>query len=169
MLRNQEGAYIVNDWTSIYDFGDAVRQTTLQSYFDIETAYIDTYMEILLSKKVSCLTLNHVETVSNVQECIEELKMLNVQLSNTQIELLRTIRDGYQFTLNKFPDVFRLIMRELIWCNLCDCCGNNIIEFGHDYYTYITCQIIGENIIKHARSKGIYIEANWQSADCNGL
>lgn len=169
MLRNQKGAYIGNDWTSIYDFGDAVRQTTLQSYYDIETAYIDTYMEILISKKVSYLTLNHVEIVSDIQECIEKLKTLNVKLSTTQIELLRTIRDGCQFALNEFPDIFKLVMRELIWCDLCNCFENIIIEFGYDYYTYITCQIIDENIIEYAHSKGIYIGANWQLTDSNGL
>lgn len=169
MLRNHKGAYMGNDWTSIYDFGDVGRQTTLQLYYDTETAYIDTYMEMLLSKKVSYLTLNHVEIVSDIQECIEKLKTLNVKLSTTQIELLRTIHDGCQLTLNEFPDIFKLVMRELIWCDLRDYCGNIIIEFGCDYYTYITCRIIDENIIEHARSKGIYIEANWKSTDSNGL
>lgn len=158
-LRSYDGKYLIDEWTSFYDFKKTLSKALpLDSYFDTENAYSKVYMRLFRSLRISKLQIQNLEQYLSVNECIQAVNSCGATLSSNQLALLKILHNGYEFEINQFKDIFQLVMRELIWCNMESSDKTATLEFGYDYYTYITCLGIDQTIITYALENGIYIE-----------
>ena len=157
-FRNHKGAYYRPEWTSCTDIGHVFLGKTLtcKEYLFVENAYISTIMLILGVFHSKSGYVDACEKRFSLKKIQRRLKSVGLRLHIRDRILFNKVQNNYILKYRQIPSVLRLVLRECIWCKIA--CTNVNIEFGYDYYIYIYCDVISEDIIKTVRQKGIYIE-----------
>ncbi len=155
--RDCNDVYTRSEWTSVYDFARSKR-LPLQTYLETEKAYIATYLDILRANHVVMLQLRQVENALTVQECLQTADAYGISLTDAQLLFLQNADENTAFAIDDFVTVFQLIIRELLWGSIQSSDGTVVITVGYDYYTYITCPEITQDLIAAAKRRSIYIE-----------
>ena len=160
LYRDELGRYIVNEWTSIYDIGKTFNgmHFTLEEYLRVENNYTNVYINLLKYFNVEILGVFNIEKNFTIDEIIQKMNIYSINLSTDELDIFLKACNSYLIGIDRLEYIFKLIMREMIWCNLKDNKNNILIEFGYDYYTYITCPVIDKKNIDKAYENGIYIE-----------
>lgn len=145
--RNQLGAYLRKEWSSYYDIGKDFNGKILLSdeYLVVEEKYCMVAWEILKHCNIEYVYIDNLE-MHNVDE-----------VNNSDKCFLDSIQNGMRISMNDLKKYMQYILREYFWCELIAKSGIKI-EFGYDYYMYITCDRIEQSVIDDYQKDGIYIE-----------
>jgi len=156
-FRNESGVYMHEEWTSYYDIGKEYcgKIFSVEDYYAMEEKYYMAIVDILMENKVDFV-------------CIENLELHNDKDSYCSKEdtiFLDKLYNGMQIELLDLKKYMQYILRESFWCDLVSKSGIKI-EFGYDYYMYITCEEINERLIKKYSEYGVYIEPYTGGSKC---
>lgn len=95
------------------------------------------------------------EVIVHNLEQYQELHELN--LSTKEINIITDIKEGMQIVTENIDDYVRLILKDYFWCELL--ASNGIkVEFGYDFYMYVSCPKLEGYLIRKYSSIGIFIE-----------
>lgn len=136
-LRDADGAYRVDDWTSISDVGRifAGRALTADDYQRVEDAY------------VAAISAAH-------EDC------------GAPALFARDVESRQEFALAeheplagpRLAEVIRGCLRELVWCRIESDDGQFSVHFGWDYYAYLTVAHLSARAQQTARDSGLFLE-----------
>lgn len=149
--RNENGAYLKDEWTSISDVGKSFdgKILTVEEYLKVEDAYVSTALKFFSESGIKFLQISYVEkrNLQNVEKHLYNDISFNPKY--VRKKLLVSGRD--------LEDICRLVLREIIWCRI-ETEGNFYIHFGYDYYMYIGSSIASKKTIKFGEKRGLFIE-----------
>jgi len=134
--RNEQGSYIVDEWTDFSDIGQEFGgvELTLDMYLEVENAYVSVVLSIFEKMNVSYVTIRQLEKHTAV-----------CQLHNNQ-----------KVMLSELSCVIRSVLRSQYWCKLV--AENCFVHFGYDFYMYIGCSMSKEEVGKSALKNGLFAE-----------
>ncbi|MDR1688736.1 MAG: hypothetical protein LBS21_09030, partial [Clostridiales bacterium] len=149
--RNTKGVYLGDDWTS---FNDVVKSSnnsilSFSQYLAVENLYVNTVKEFMKSVNLEQLLIDDLEKKfipPNDKYLITSI----IDVNSFYIQL----KNGMSLKCVALEVTIRLILREFIWAKL-KSTMNLEVHFGYDYYMYIGCSKLPENI----RSCGLFIES----------
>jgi len=135
-LRNINGYYELDDWTSISDIGSIFNNQVLTEadYLKIENSYIETAVSMLEEAQISFLEVTDIEQ-----------RGYEIALKN-----------GQKIYRDQWHDVIRSMLREELWCRLWN--KDSYVHIGYDYYMYVGVPIEPTASLKKALEISIYIE-----------
>ncbi|MEO8405690.1 MAG: hypothetical protein ABI480_13875 [Chitinophagaceae bacterium] len=153
LFRNNEGHYTKDEWIGYFQLGENVNGETLtfQEYLKVERKYI--LAAKLFFKLHGCENF----IVKNL-----ERKGTASYQQNDRSELVRLydfINDGTTISVDDIDNVIKLILRELIWCELF-CLHNELIavRFGYDMYMYFNSDKEWDGITAEINRIGLFID-----------
>ncbi len=151
-FRDEKGCYLAEEWTSISDVGKIFNTElfTMEKYLKVENSYIRAIETVLSDSSVTKLFIVSLEIY-------DDTKISDV-LSDYEIEVFHSLRDGMQINLNEIKIVVKLVLREVLWCKLCSFMRKIEIEFGYDYYMYIKIDSIERHTMQKLLSYGLFVE-----------
>lgn len=131
MLRNGQGAYLADEWTSVSDIGKMFRavQFNIQDYLATESRYVDSALYLWGLAQCPPLYVNSLETINykthlgNLPELCDVAHEFMPEKNQMLIDRVIIAR------------VVRLILREFLWCKL-EAKTGFYFHFGYDYYMY---------------------------------
>lgn len=152
-FRENNGAYIRNEWTSVSDIGHKFNDEIFEQtkYLKMEDLYVSIAMLFFQEIGLPFLTILELEIVDNIPPEIEKLGLANISHSYSSFV------NGQQLTSSEIEAVCRLNLRELIWCKLEEP-GKFFIHFGYDYYMYIGSILPSIKPIESAQKNGLFVE-----------
>lgn len=131
-LRDAQGRYTRNDWTSVSDVGSewADGVLTLERYLAIEDQYVSVVEQLMQSAGVSELCISHLEVHEgswrHVPSALQEETRSDLEL----------VRIGRPMGFDLIQKVVRLTLREVMWCRLIGT-RDFYVHFGYDYYMFV--------------------------------
>lgn len=153
-FRDENGHYTrVEDWTSPYDIGKTFngQAFTFEQYLRVESAYINTILMFIKESKVKSLRViwleNHKSKVQRKWQFLYEDEFQHIQLEEDMV-----------INLEDIPTICKMILRELIYCQLL-VKDQLFIHFGWDYYMYIGTNYQSTVAIDLAINNGLYVES----------
>lgn len=150
--RNNLGWYTVNEWTSISDIGQFhnEKRVSKKEYFEIENAYVESIIIIMNFLHLKSLTLSKLEKRSTRPR-------FKRYSSKSMQELYKKVTIGIELNKTQVADIARLVLRELIWCQLES--KDMFVHFGYDYYMYIgSSKELPHSIRTKIAKTGLFIE-----------
>lgn len=150
-FRDDRGAYLKDEWTSVSDVGKSFDGValTFNEYRKIEDAYVSTALRFVSEASLDALTISYLET-HRVSEARPE------DLQGIAIDPKRA-RKGMALSGEALDDICRLVLREIFWCKL-ESESGFYIHFGYDYYMYIGSPVPSEKAIAYGGRQGLFIE-----------
>ena len=150
-FRNERGAYLKDEWTSVSDIGKSFdgEVLTLEEYRRIESAYVSTALSFLSETGLEALTIKKLETYGILELRVGDLWGITFDP--------KLCREGMVISGDTLTDVCRLVLREVIWCNL-ESDNSFHINFGFDYYMYVSSSIRCEKSIAYGKQQGLFVE-----------
>ncbi len=129
--RDDQGRYLVDEFTSISDIGKTYdnHQLTPQLYILNEDSYVNCVRNFMTAAGIKRMWISDLEDKRRLGKCnidVERLRPTNVMV----------IYDGMSVEEENIDKIVRLNLRELIWCKLIDDNGS-YVHFGYDFYMYI--------------------------------
>jgi len=159
--RDSEGAYTdMSEWTSISDIGNPdYNNPTFEEYHKTENSYVNAIKIILTDKKIQSLKIDSLENYndkSDYDKIIDSDKLREIDFDYANdIEILK---NGGNLQNDYLEKTIRLILREFIWMELID--SELEVKFGYDYYMYIKCDRLSDDIIQKIEATGLFVEPN---------
>jgi hypothetical protein len=157
--RNSDGSY--NDhsaWTSISDIGKAkYGSPSYEDYRSSEDGYVNAVLAILESNGLSDLRVEDLELYDTAEdfEKHEETGRLRGIAVDFDKEV-KTLRNGAVVGKEAIKKIVRLILRETIWMRLMS--EKVEVKFGYDYYMYVKCSKLSDELIAAIEAKGVFVE-----------
>lgn len=160
LFRDEQGRYLVDEWTSFSDIGNSYdgKVFSLDEYECVENKYIQVLKAILQDKSIDKLIVKDLEKNFTLKEIDDLLNCGNLYLSENEKILLQLIVDESEISIIDVKELFKILLREYIWCRLISTMNNLVIEFGYDFYMYIYCNNISQHILDEIRMLQLYIE-----------
>ncbi len=159
--RDSEGIYKdITEWTSISDMGNPdFNNLTFEEYYKTETNYVNAIKFLLADKKISSLKINSLENYNDKSD-FDKFLGNNIlrEIDFDYINDIEILENGQNLQVDCLAKITRLILRELIWMELID--SELEIKFGYDYYMYVKCNRLSDNIIKKIEKTGLFVEPN---------
>lgn len=124
-LRDADGAYNRNEWTSHGDIGKVFDGAvlTLAEYLVVEARYLEILAEFLEWGRVEKLQVCGLEANDRAS------------LQSCRGAAIPDLSEGAWLDEATIRDVARLVLREVLWCRLE---GRGFyVHFGYDFYMYI--------------------------------
>jgi len=131
--RDAAGRYLSEEWTSFGDIGDGV---TLEEYQHFESMYIVTALEFIRESGLSGMRIAGLENPTNHAISFQE---------------------GTWLSIDALEEVFRLVLREHLWCRFENDSGA-YVHFGRDYYMYVGVTRTSPLVILSAERRGLFVE-----------
>lgn len=152
--RNSDGAYLKEEWTSVYDIEKSYSDSkvSLQNYLDVEGLYINTaycLYEICGAPKLYVKSLGKV--LRDDYSFLEKFKLSYRKHDISSLYENMVIPDK-QFFIN----VCKMCLREMVWCKL-ESDNGFYIHFGYDYYMYVG-GILNNISIDKCKREELYFE-----------
>lgn len=129
--RDEKGSYLKDDWTSVTDIGKfyADGVLTLETYLKTEDAYWDTVRKLFRSCHIDSMIIKDLEIYE------DRLEDIPAELQEASKARMAKIKNEDSLSIEGLEYVFRLALKELIWCKLFGEDGT-YLHFGYDYYIY---------------------------------
>lgn len=136
-LRDADGRFLKEDWTSVSDIGRTFLGTVLseESYKAVELRYTDAVLCFLEEADVDFLHALGVENHSGA---------------------LGVPQEGSLVKRDDIPAVVGAMLREEFWCRLES--SKAFVHVGYDYYMYLGVLHDCQNSIKFAHQNGLFVE-----------
>lgn len=150
-FRDERGAYLKDEWTSVSDVGTPFDGVTLtfEEYSKTEDAYVSTALSFVSEAGLDALTITYLETYGVAEARAEDLQGIAFDP--------KLAKQGLALSCAALDDVCRLVLREILWCKL-ESGSGFYIHFGYDYYMYIGSPVPSEKAIAHGRQRGLFVE-----------
>ena len=147
LLRNINGYYLIDEWTSFSDIGREFsgKKFTYQNYLSIENAYISVIELIIQTININSLKIENLEMTKGSK------------VETNCVPIYKTMHEGATIKRDGVNSLCRLILREVLWCKLINN-GKIWIHFGYDYYMYIGTILSAEDISEIVTSNGLFFE-----------
>ena len=157
-FRDEEGVYTKDEWTSYYDIGKTFDGNVflLESYKKVEQQYCSVIKEILQINNVKEVRIHNLELFKDLYKELNK-KVCEIDVFANEKDLLTNLRENAIVIFDDVDIYVKQILKEFFWCELCDANGIKIV-FGYDYYMYVTCPPLEDNMIKKYADDGIFIE-----------
>lgn len=149
-FRDERGAYLKDEWTSVSDVGASFdgELLTFDQYREVEDAHISTALSFVSEAGLDALTVVYLEA-HNVHPKAKDL--LGITLDP------KLVRRGMELSGGALSDVCRLVLREILWCKL-ESASGFYLHFGYDYYMYVGSPASSERSIAYGKRAGLYVE-----------
>ncbi len=136
-LRDEDGRFCKEDWTSVSDIGRTFLGTVLspESYKAVELAYTDVVLRFLEEAEVDFLCALGVENHSGADAVPQEGSLINRE---------------------DIPAVVGAMLREEFWCKLES--TRAFVHVGYEYYMYVGVSQECQNSVKFAHQRGLFVE-----------
>lgn len=150
-FRNENGEYMLDEWTSFSDIGKKFHDDVFveQEYYETEANYIQAINYILDEKNVFQMRVIQLEKYDN---------NFDISLSSSEQKVKEGLKNNSIVGREEIDILSKMILRELLWATLQSFDGLMTVEFGYDYYMYVICEVISENSKKKIRDKGLFVE-----------
>ena len=151
-FRDERGAYLKDEWTSVSDVGKSFggQVFTFEEYRKIENAYVACALRFLTEAGLRSLKVTSLEK-QNLPG-VEKRGLADITFDPNLVE------EGMSASDEALESTCRLVLREAIWCRLESEEGFHI-HFGWDYYMYVGSPVPSEESVLYGRQQGLYIEA----------
>jgi len=148
--REENGAYKLNEWTSVGDIGNDFYDTILTKkvYLQTEEKYLNSINIIFENFNCKGITINKMEKYFSYDEIVS--KLFDVPYSDMK-KIFETVENNKILNLDEAQILATLILREALWCEFIDVEKRFKIQFGYDYYMYCVCNYLKNNIVKKNR------------------
>jgi len=173
IFRNSEDHYQKNEWTCPSEIGRYFdgKEFTSQEYLDTEQAYIVTVQKALSLFGINKLMVSGFVAYGDDDTIIKSLssqtptKTINElvfdvpsELKGSSLDILSTIqiKEGSTFKISEVDKIIKLILRNIITCQLI-AEDNTFVHFGYDFYVYIGTDKSIESYNMNI-SKSIFVE-----------
>lgn len=150
-FRDEGGAYLRDEWTSLSDVGKSFGEAGLsfEEYRKVEDAYVSTALSFISEAGLDALTVTHLETYGVSEARAEDVRDIDFDP--------KVARRGMRLSGGALGDACRLVLREILWCKL-ESENGFYLHFGYDYYMYIGSPAPSEKSIAHGRRQGLFVE-----------
>ena len=155
-LRDVNGNYCKNEWTSISDVGRTYdgESFKLADYLKVEDNYLNAILGVLQDLGITEMRVQNLELYAIQSVRVGASKKEGLSLKKA----LKKLKENMVFGTKELELYFRLQLQELFWCKWVDVHSDAIIEFGYDYYMYITCEKILPERIEYIERNGLFVE-----------
>jgi hypothetical protein len=128
--RDDSGAFLLEDWTSVSDIGRSIGGKTLtqQHYLEIEDNYVEAAGRLLSCAGISSMRVKDLEVKAERKDTRFDDDGLSAKCFQ--------LRDHTVVAGKRLEDVIRGCLREYIWCRLAGP-QHSYLHFGYDYYMYV--------------------------------
>ena len=159
-FRGPAGKYLEDTWTSYNDIGKIYEGKVFskKDYLITENQYIKVLLFLLNYFNIKSIKIKHLENYFSINEIERLLKKKGLTLTSQDKIIISSLADEKMVGISQLDNYLKLILRECFWCKLEDDLSLVSIEFGYDFYVYITCNAIANNIITKFSQENIYIE-----------
>jgi hypothetical protein len=146
--RDDRGAFLDDDWTSISDIGNSYGGTalTLAEYLATEDRYVASALAFLRESGIPRLVVEDLEVAAP-----------SAKAQELGLSPLSPPEEGARLDADGVADVVRMALREDIWCRL-EAPGRFFIHFGYDYYMYVGSRADLPAAVAETRRLGLYVE-----------
>ena len=150
-FRDERGAYLKDEWTSVSDVGKSFdgEVFTFEEYRKVEDAYVSTALNFVSEAGLDVLTISYLETHQVSEAKAEDLRDITFDP--------KLARKGMVLSRKAMADVCRLVLREIFWCKI-ESENGFYIHFGYDYYMYVGSPVFSEKSIAYGRQHGLFVE-----------
>lgn len=164
--RNSEGVYADSvEWISISDIGNPENHNlSFEEYYKTESCYVNAIKIILQEKKIASLKIDSLEIYndkSDFDNYVGENELKGIDFNYTKD--IEDLKNGLDLKTKYLDKTIRLILRELIWMKLIT--SEIEVKFGYDYYMYVKCDKLSDDLIKLIEETGIFVEPNIDQID----
>ncbi|MBL3729661.1 hypothetical protein JIN86_08600 [Lysinibacillus sp. HST-98] len=152
-FRDDNGHYTLKEeWTCPSEIGKIIdgKEFTLDEYFRVESAYLNTVSTFL---KESGLNKLRVLQLSKFDISPEEKSMALYEKAFDELDL----QEDLEVNPNEIRTICKMILRNFGWCQLYSK-GNFFVNFGWDYYMYIGSSVKCASSISFAKANGLFVE-----------
>lgn len=153
------GTYKADEWTSISDIGKSYNGKifTLDNYLLVEQRYIDVILLIMSKLNCKYLTIKYLEADKN--DVAEQIKSSKDFIRDSLlIQNLFQLHEGKRIYYKNLHNVIRLSLREYIYIVLFNKQKKLKIEFGYDYYLYVSCNLNSRTLYDLVNNVGLYLD-----------
>jgi hypothetical protein len=132
----------VDEWIMFSDIGKAFNGVTLteEEYYRVEHAYVSSAVSFLREAGIERLRITYLENSQGHRQA-----GLDIRCDNT-------------YDLKEAETLFRLVLREKIWCKF-EWQDKAYVHFGWDYYMYLGVPCECPKSISYAQEHGLFVEA----------
>jgi hypothetical protein len=129
-LRNSDGSFVGETWTSISDIGRVFQGElfTEEEYLATEEAYVAAIRSTMRACGIEELRVKDLEVLQEGSD--------SVPRSGNQVAPALVPVEGVTLSSQEVDAVVRLVLRECVWCRLVGDAGF-FVHFGYDFYVYI--------------------------------
>ncbi|MCB2377644.1 hypothetical protein LGH70_08625 [Hymenobacter sp. BT635] len=157
--RDKAGAYTDHaEWTSISDIGKSkYGSPTYEEYEKVEMAYVAAITIVLAVNNIQSLSIDSLGLYTSRAD-FESFKT-SERLRNLAVAFDRDmagLKEGQAVPVTQIDQLIRLRLREIIWMDLI--APQVKVEFGYDYYMYVTCGELPAAAIKQIEETGLFVE-----------
>ena len=138
--RNEIGAFLGDEWTSISDVGRIFSGVKLleSEYLTVETAYLLAIEALLRQAKIEALVLRAFE-------------------NHSDDDLPEHFRSGASLTIDQCINFAQLALREKIWGKL-SLPGRAYVHFGYDYNMYVGVSSRCAAAVSQIQTRKLFVE-----------
>jgi hypothetical protein len=129
--RNAQGAYVIDDWTSVSDIG-RFEGFTQEKYINWEKKYWEIVSSSLHSIEILNLRICDLETGLLADSCSSENDLIR---ESAEYCSSKNLKSGILVGICDFKKLFEAALREVIWFRAIGD-FNTFVHFGYDYYLY---------------------------------
>lgn len=146
-LRNGQGHFIGDDWTSMNEVGKSFNgvELTVERYLEVEDAHVEAVNAFAVESGVDGLALWQPHLRGDVDPALVPAGLSNV------------LHDGYEVPLADALLLLRAGLRENFWCSM-EAEERFVLHIGWDYYLYVTSHVPCENAVRKAHELGLFAE-----------
>lgn len=153
------GVYLGQEWSSFYDINKKNRRRvcSLSEYLEVEGNYIRTAIDVLNKEGIQYLTIGYLEKstyhTTLFEEKISDRKELEVLFNECFIGMRVSIRN------RKLVSLFKLCLREKMWCIFVNMTRNFELAFGYEYYLILHTEIPYNELREIVGKNHLYLDA----------
>ena len=151
-FRNENGEYMIDEWTSIWDIGKRFYNGVLdnETYYETEIKYLQALKYVLDDNSVLSMRVSQLEKYND--------EFCEIHLSSDEQKLKNNIKVGSLLDCKHIEVLSRMILREILWGKLESVDGLVTVEFGYDYYMYVICKELSEYTKRKIFMLGLFVE-----------
>jgi hypothetical protein len=163
--KDDDGKFLHREWTSISDIIEGKNSDSFETYYKTESAYADTVRLIMQQQDLDTLILDGMEYLPPTKQEFNDhlFKGYYKHIVPTFVAELEDLKDGYKLKGEQLEMMIRLILREVLWAELL--APDLKISFGYDYYMYVTCPPLPEEVIRHIHELGLFVEIDEENEE----
>lgn len=157
-FRTLEGAYTLDEWTSISDIGISFNNKvfTKDNYLETENVYLNTIYFILKDHNSSGTVIKKLEKDYSLMNEIPKLAETDYSINIEKF--INSVENNQILDIENTLTISKLILREVLWCELEDIEQNFTISFGYDYYLYCDSNSFSDTLINQITDQKLYID-----------